>query len=93
MACFSSLSDQEWEILEPLLLKVLPQKKATNGIKRHLTIDTHGYHPEYLGSELEKIYPQIMTKIKFELSKLAFKTRKGCPGKIGIYPSARSMGD
>jgi transposase len=29
MAYSSSLSDQEWEILEPLLLKVLPQKKKT----------------------------------------------------------------
>jgi hypothetical protein len=88
--------------------------KATNGIKRHLAVDTlgfpffthctrasisddagliemltqnidyfrakpmnipkitilldHGYHPKYLTQELEKGYPQIMRKIKFELS-------------------------
>ena len=29
MAYSSSLTDQEWEILEPLLLKVLPPKKQT----------------------------------------------------------------
>ena len=85
--------------------------KSTNGIKRHLAVDTlgfpffthctkasvsddaglieiltlnidyfkskplnipkitllldNGYHPEHLTKELEKIYPQSMTKIKF----------------------------
>ena len=29
MAYSSSLTDQEWEILEPLLSKVLPPKKQT----------------------------------------------------------------
>jgi transposase len=29
MAYSSSLNDQEWDIFEPLLLKVLPQKKKT----------------------------------------------------------------
>ena len=39
MAYSSSLTDQEWEHLEPLLLKVLPPKKQTrpsNGSKREL---------------------------------------------------------
>lgn len=27
-----------------------------------------GYHPEHLTVELKKVYPQILTKIKFELS-------------------------
>lgn len=88
--------------------------KSTNGIKRHLAVDTlgfpffthctpanltddvgllemltfnidyfkskpvnipkitilldHGYHPASLIEELEKVYPQIMTKIRFERS-------------------------
>jgi hypothetical protein len=88
--------------------------KCTNGIKRHLAIDTlglpffthctkanvsddqgliqmlshhldyfqakpvnipkitilldHGYHPDYLISALQQVYPQIMTKIRFQLS-------------------------
>lgn len=29
MAYSSSLNDQEWEIFEPLLLEILPQKKRT----------------------------------------------------------------
>ena len=102
--------------------------KATNGIKRHLAIDTlgfpffthctaanvsddqgliemfqfnldyfkskpvnipkitilldHGYHPAHLTQELQKIYPQIMTKIKFELS-----TKPSKPEKSGFVPA------
>ena len=103
--------------------------KATNGIKRHLAIDTlgfpffthctranvsddagliemftlnidyfqskpidipkitilldHGYHPEYLTQELERIYPQIMTKIQFQLSTKPSQQEKAAQGKCG----------
>ncbi len=106
--------------------------KSTNGIKRHLAVDTlgfpffthctkanlsddagliemlsknidyfkskpvnipkitilldHGYHPEYLTIELQKIYPQILTKIKFELSKKPSKQQKEALGKSGFVP-------
>jgi transposase len=39
MSYSSSLSDKEWEILEPLLLEILPQKKRTrpsNWTKREI---------------------------------------------------------
>ena len=104
--------------------------KSTNGIKRHLAIDTlgfpffthctkasvsddrgliemfeqnidyfkskpvnvpkitvmvdHGYNPEYLTKELEKIYPQIMTKIKFKLAPKPSKAEKEASGKSGF---------
>lgn len=107
--------------------------KATNGIKRHLAIDTlgfpfftlctpanvsddaglielltqnmdyfrskpvnipkitllldHGYHPERLQSALEKVYPQIMRKIKFELSPKPSKAEKAAVGKTGFVPA------
>lgn len=106
--------------------------KSTNGIKRHLAVDTlgfpffthctkanlsddaaliemlsknidyfkskpvnipkitllldQGYHPEYLTIELKKIYPQIMTKIKFELSKKPSKQEKKMQEKSGFVP-------
>lgn len=106
--------------------------KSTNGIKRHLAVDTlgfpffthctkanlsddaaliemlsknidyfkskpvnipkitllldQGYHPEYLTIELKKIYPQIMTKIKFELSKKPSKQEKKTQEKSGFVP-------
>ena len=110
--------------------------KATNGIKRHLAVDTlgfpffthctranvsddagllemliqnidyfkskpvniakvtilidHGYHPEHLSEELKQVYPQIMTKIRFELSRKPSKAEKVAQGKSGFVPvSAR----
>jgi hypothetical protein len=104
--------------------------KATNGIKRHLAIDTlgfpffthctkaslsddkgliemfeininffktkpvnipkitvmldHGYNPEYLTKELQKIYPQIMTKIRFKLAPKMSKQEKQAQGVSGF---------
>jgi len=106
--------------------------KSTNGIKRHLAVDslgfpffTHctranvsddagllemltnnidyfkskpvnipkitilldnGYHPDKLEKELEKIYPQIMRKIKFELSAKPSKAEKKAQDKSGFVP-------
>lgn len=108
--------------------------KATNGIKRHLAVDTlgfpffthctpanvsddagllemliqnidyfkskpvdiakitilldHGYHPEPLTAELVKVYPQIMTKIQFQLSPKPSKEEKAAQGKSGFVPVA-----
>jgi transposase len=107
--------------------------KATNGIKRHLAVDTlgfpffthctpanlsddvgliemftrnieyfkskpvnipkttilldHGYHIDYLVRELQKVYPQIMTKIRFQLSKKHSKQEKEEQGKSGFIPA------
>ena len=107
--------------------------KATNGIKRHLAVDTlgfpffthctpanvsddaglvemctqnieyfklkpvniekitilldRGYHIDYLVRELQKVYPQIMTKIRFELSKKHSKQEKEEQGKSGFIPA------
>ncbi|MDJ0597066.1 MAG: transposase [Pleurocapsa sp. MO_226.B13] len=106
--------------------------KSTNGIKRHLAVDTlgfpffthctranlsddagllemlknninyfqskpvnipkitilldNGYHPDKLTTELKKIYPAIMTKIKFELSPKPSKFQKKAEGKSGFVP-------
>ena len=108
--------------------------KATNGIKRHLAIDTigfpfftcctpanlsddaglielltqnidyfrskpvnipkitilldHGYHPDTLQQALEKVYPQIMRKIKFERSPKPSKAEKAAAGQTGFVPVA-----
>ena len=108
--------------------------KATNGIKRHLAVDTlgfpfftyctpanvsddvgliemltdnidyfrgkpvnipkitilldHGYHPDKLSAELETSYPQIMKKIRFELSAKPSKEEKKTQGKTGFVPVA-----
>jgi transposase len=106
--------------------------KSTNGIKRHLAVDslgfpffTHctqanisddqglieifrknikyfkdkplnipkitilldnGYHPESVTKVLEVIYPEIMTKIQFELSPKPSKKQKDAVDKKGFIP-------
>lgn len=106
--------------------------KSTNGIKRHLAVDTlgfpffthctranvsddegliemltknigyfkskpvnipkitilldNGYHPDKLTTELQKVYPSIMTKIRFELSPKPSKSQKKAEGKSGFIP-------
>jgi hypothetical protein len=44
----------------------------------------NGYHPAVLTSALEQIYPQIMTRIQFELATLPTKTQKQAQAKTGF---------
>jgi hypothetical protein len=113
--------------------------KATNGIKRHLAVDTlgfpffthctranvsddagliemlslnidyfklkpvnipkitilldHGYHLNHLIEALEKVYPQIMTKIRFELSTKPSFSREGCTRENWICSRCGQVGD
>jgi hypothetical protein len=120
-------------------MPVLSQKDSatcicTNGIKRHLAVDTlglpffthctkanvtddqgvieilshhldyfrskpvnipkitilldQGYHPNSIQKALEALYPQIMTKIRFELAPKPTKAEKAALGKMGFVPVA-----
>ena len=112
--------------------------KCTNGIKRHLAVDTlglpffthctpaslsddygliellskhkdyfrakpvnipkitvlldNGYHPDKITTALQKIYPQIMTKIRFELAPKPTKAEKAALGKTGFVVVATIRG-
>ena len=46
----------------------------------------NGYHPETIRVELEKVYPEIMTKIEFELSPKLSKAQKKVKGLSGFIP-------
>lgn len=48
----------------------------------------NGYHPEKLTQALEEIYPDIMTKIQFELSAKPSKAEKAAKGQSGFVPVA-----
>ena len=63
------------------------KSKPVNIHKITILLD-HGYHPEHLREKLEKVYPQIMTKIRFELSKKPSKQEKKVQGKSGLVPVA-----
>lgn len=61
------------------------KSKPVNIPKITILLD-NGYHPENLTQELKKIYPAIMTKIKFELSPKPSKSQKKAEGKSGFVP-------
>lgn len=61
--------------------------KPVNIPKITILVD-HGYHPERIQQALEQIYPQIMTKIRFERSAKPSKTAKEAQGKSGFVPVA-----
>ncbi|HEY9628604.1 MAG TPA: hypothetical protein V6C84_14980, partial [Coleofasciculaceae cyanobacterium] len=44
-------------------------------------------HVDYLTHALEQVYPQIMTKIRFELSTKPSKQEKAEQGKSGFVPA------
>lgn len=43
-----------------------------------------GYHPDKITAELQKLYPQILTKIRFELAPKPTKAEKAAQGKTGF---------
>ncbi len=52
----------------------------------------YGYHPEHLTQELEKGYPSIMRKIKFERSTKPSQQEKADLGKSGFVPAIARWG-
>ena len=61
------------------------KSKPVNIPKITILLD-HGYHLEKITTELKKIYPAIMTKIKFKLSPKPSKVDKSKLGKTGFVP-------
>ncbi len=59
--------------------------QAVNIPKITILLD-NGYHPEKLIEQLKQIYPQIMTKIRFELSPKPSKSQEKKDGKTGFVP-------
>ena len=62
------------------------RSKPINIPKITILLD-HGYHPEHLTQELEKVYPQILRKIKFERSTKPSTQHKAAQGKSGFVPA------
>ena len=80
-----------WDIDADLIARVTYFKAKPVNIPKITILLDHGYHLDYLIEELEKVYPQIMTKIRFELSTKPSKQEKAAQGKSGFVPAvARS---
>lgn len=63
----ASLSDDRW-LIEMLSQNIDYFKSKPANLPKTTILLDNGYHPEKLTQALEEIYPQIMTKIQFELS-------------------------
>ena len=63
------------------------KSKPMNIPKITILLD-HGYHPDTLTQALELTYPQIMMKIRFELSPKPSKAEKQAQGISGFVPVA-----
>jgi len=48
----------------------------------------HGYHPDTIRKALQTLYPQIMSKIRFQLAPKPTKAEKTAQGKSGFVPVA-----
>ncbi len=59
--------------------------KPVNIPKITILLD-NGYHPEQLMAKLKEVYPQIATKIRFELSPKPSKSQKKAEGQSGFVP-------
>ena len=74
-------------LLEMLTLNIDYFKSKPVNLPPITILLDHGYHIDYLRKELEKVYPQIMSKIKFERSTKPSKQHKAAQGKSGFVPS------
>lgn len=61
--------------------------KPVNIPKITILLD-HGYHPDTIMKALQALYPQIMTKIRFQLAPKPTKAEKAAQGKTGFVPVA-----
>ncbi len=63
------------------------RRKPVNIPKITILLD-HGYHPDTITTVLQLFYPQILTKIRFQLAPKLTKAQKAAQGKTGFVPVA-----
>ena len=61
--------------------------KPVNIPKITILLD-HGYHPDTISKSLQKLYPPMMTKIRFQLAPKPTKAEKTAQGKTRFVPVA-----
>jgi hypothetical protein len=83
----ASLSDDQG-LIEMLSQNIDCFKSKLAELPKTTILLDNGYHPEKLTQALEQIYPQIMTKIQFELSAKPSKADKKAKGQSGFVPVA-----
>ncbi|WP_375515884.1 transposase [uncultured Nostoc sp.] len=81
----ANVSDDQG-LLEMLSYKIDYFKSKPVNIPKITILLDNGYHPKQLEEEELKIYPAIMTKIKFQHSPKPSRTQKTKEGKTGFVP-------
>ena len=74
-------------LIELLTLNIDSFKAKPVNIPKITILLDHGYHPAHLIDALEKVYPQIMRKIRFERSSKPAKQPQEGSGKSGFVPA------
>jgi hypothetical protein len=83
----ASVSDDQG-LIEMLSLNIDYFKTKPVELAKTTILLDHGYHPEKLTQALEAIYPEVMSKIQFELSAKPSKVEKEAKGQSGFVPVA-----
>jgi len=81
----ANLSDDQG-LIELLTLGIDYFKLKPSELSKTTILLDNGYHPDKIEKELVKVYPEIMTKIQFELSPKPSKTEKAEKGLSGFVP-------
>lgn len=81
----ASISDDKG-LIEMFKAKIDYFKQKPVNIPKITILVDHGYHLNFLKTELEKIYPKIMNKIRLERSPKPSKAEKAASGKSGFVP-------
>jgi len=69
-----------------LILNIDDFKAKPVNIPKITILLDYGYQVDYLAKTLEQVYPQLMTKIRLELSTKPSKQEKAEQGKSGFVP-------
>jgi transposase len=85
--CTPANVSDDARLLEMLILNIDYFKSKPVNIPKITILLDHGYHIEHLIAQLEKVYPQLRTKIRFQLSTKPSKQQKAAQGKTGFVPA------
>ena len=83
----ANISDDQG-LIEMLRHNIDYFKSKPQDLPKTTILVDNGYHPDKLIEALEAIYPEIMTKIQFELSPKPSKAQKQAKGQSGFVPVA-----
>lgn len=75
-------------LIEMLSLNIDYFKARPLDLPKLTILVDHGYHPESITEALQKVYPQILSKVQFERSAKPSKAEKEAQGKSGFVPVA-----